>query len=256
MMLALGVEPIQEVIPANDQVAVDIFLSGLMLYPEDDKVDSRRRFMLAAASEYIGLINDRIYNPGEQNADVQSLSEYNNILVHTLMMNSGGFEALSKTLLMSSSGNLSKNINSRRIHGMYSGYIFSRALPHELSASAIASITATVFQALDDGRTGMHIEKMWLNEDSFRSNVWRVFSKVVHLWAALLHFDTPTTYGQIPVIRFNELRLLSGEECESPLLELLTLSEMYLEKVPTRSGHGLLINKEQSLRPSFFTLLD
>jgi hypothetical protein len=256
MVLAIGVEPINEVIPAEDQVIVDIFLSGLMLYPEDDKIDARRRFMLAAASEYIGLVNDRHCHSDEQDANVQFLAQYQNILVHTLILNSGGFGALSKTLLMSNSGNFSKNINSRRMHGMYSGYIFTRTLPHELSASAIASITATVFQTFDGGRNGIHVEKMWLNEDSFRSNIWRVFSKVVHLWAALLHFDTPTTYGQIPVIRFNELRLLSGEACESPLLELLALSEMYLEKVPTRSGHGLLINKEQSLRPSFFSIPD
>ena len=76
MMLALGVEPIQEVIPANDQVVVDIFLSGLMLYPENDKVDARRRFMLAAASEHIGLINDIYCHSDEQTADVQFLSGY------------------------------------------------------------------------------------------------------------------------------------------------------------------------------------
>jgi len=98
----------------------------------------------------------------------------------------------------------------------------------------------------------IQIDKMWCNSDSFYVNIWSKFVNVSHLWAALGRFEPPRTYGTIPVIRFDELVLASGECCDSPLLKFIEISNEYLKIGTMRSQGKPLINKNKAIQIKLF----
>jgi hypothetical protein len=252
MTLLISAEPIREVVPLLHPVIGDIFITGILLCPED--VNLRRRYSLVAISEYLGLLENKYISDSDIfEVDDQNLFNCQHVFFNTIVTYCGGYSSLSK-ILGKRSNDIIPELEKNRKHGLYIGEILGHALEDKLHGNEIASRTADIFSKIDDTKFDVKIEKQWKDQLSFRSNVWRKFVNVAHLWAAITHFDTPSTYGKIPVIRFDNLKLIGGIDCESPLLTFFKISAEYLKRATAKTKFKPLINQKKAVRFSFSEL--
>ena len=87
-----------EIMPVIHTILGDVFISGLMLYPEPNKIELRRRYSISALSEYIGMLENKLYKCGDEITNIQKVSYFKCTLFDTLIMNIGGYGLLSEML--------------------------------------------------------------------------------------------------------------------------------------------------------------